>query len=185
MEPVSSWIDLEYAVGAADRICRVSESWDRVAREAGAPHLDEVRVVGTRLWSHVTERTTQHVWQVVVEQVRVSGRARSVPIRCDTPSLRRWIRVDVSAAGDEVVFRTRLERVEERERVDLLDAAIPRSPRPPIRMCGWCKRVALPDGRWVEVEDAGEPLGLLGPDPPPAITHGICATCSDSIASGL
>ena len=44
-------------------------------------------------------------------------------------------------------------------------------------MCAWCQRVALPDARWVEVEEAVEVLAFLDAVPVPIVSHGICPAC--------
>ena len=46
-----------------------------------------------------------------------------------------------------------------------------------LRVCGWCKRVAVAADEWVEVEVAVERLGLLAHDPPVGVTHGMCPDC--------
>jgi hypothetical protein len=48
-------------------------------------------------------------------------------------------------------------------------------------MCGWCKRTQLPTGRWVEIEEAVEELGLFEDSPLPGVTHGICLPCHEAM----
>jgi hypothetical protein len=185
MVRAGGWLDLEYAIDARDRICRVSERWDAVAREAGAPQLEAARVLGTSLWGHVTDPTTRLLWEALVGAVRTSGRPRSVPLRCDTPEWRRWILMEVVAGDAEVVFHTRLERLEGRASVPLLETGALAPPTYRIRMCSWCKRVAAPDGEWLEVEEAIARLGLFETDLRVEITHGICEPCEARVVALL
>lgn len=52
-------------------------------------------------------------------------------------------------------------------------------------MCGWCKKVALPDDRWVEVEEAVKVLQLFDAPRLPRISHGICRECLDAFEMPL
>lgn len=46
-------------------------------------------------------------------------------------------------------------------------------------MSGWCKKVALPAHRWVEVEVAVSELHLFDAARLPQISQGICEACAD------
>lgn len=185
MRQPGDWLDLEYAVDREDRISRVCDRWDRVAEDAGAPQLVAGRVVGSFLWGHVTDPTTRLLWEALAAAARSTGRHRSVPLRCDTPEWRRWIRLDVSVAGPELVFQSRLERVELRSR------PLPLSPTPaagegsPLWMCSWCKRVAVRKDDWLELEEAAVRLGLFEEARPVAISHGICGSCTVRVAESF
>lgn len=185
MHQPGDWLDLEYAVDREDRICRVCDRWDRVAEDAGASHLVAGRVVGSVLWDHVTDPTTRLLWEALAAAVRSTGLHRSVPLRCDTPEWRRWIRIEVSVAGPELVFRSRLEQVERRDR------PLPLCPAPitgegsPLWMCSWCKRIAVRKDDWLEVDEAAARLGLFEEARPVVISHGICGSCTVRVAESF
>ena len=52
-------------------------------------------------------------------------------------------------------------------------------------MCGWCKRVAVPPDRWLEVEEAVAALALFDEPRPPQLTHGVCEECSSRLSDIL
>ncbi|HSL83509.1 MAG TPA: hypothetical protein VLF66_12100 [Thermoanaerobaculia bacterium] len=172
------WLDLDYAIDGAGRIVRVGKSWDRVAVENGAPGLVAAHVLDSLLGEHISDAPSRHLWEVLTDRVRETGESRTVPIRCDTPALRRWIRVVlIPAEAGGVIFHTRLERVEPRPHLALLDASGPRDPSRLLRLCSWCKRAAVEGRGWLELEEAAERLGLLEERPVPEITHGLCEDC--------
>jgi hypothetical protein len=45
-----------------------------------------------------------------------------------------------------------------------------------VRACAWCKRIRV-GSKWMEVEDALEPLKIFDMEQLPQITHGICRAC--------
>ena len=90
----------------------------------------------------------------------------------------------VSSQGHGTVrCESRLIREEPRETVPLLDEAVSRNDAC-IRMCSWCKNVAVDEG-WVEVEEAVARLRLFETDVLPQITHGVCDACSRRIRGRL
>lgn len=182
--PSPEWEDQDYVLDAEGRILRVGDAWDRTAQEAGAPELVASEVLGTVLDDHISDLPTRHLWQTLMHGVRSTGRPAEVPVRCDTPTLRRWTRVLVAPLEDGgFTFKTRLVRVERRPPVPLLDASRPLDPEHRIRMCGWCKRVAVPGEGWLEVEQAVDRLELFGAERLPEITHGLCPDCAQRMAA--
>ena len=98
------------------------------------------------------------------------------PLRCDSPSVRRLLSVQVSPAVSGLVgFRVRTVSEEARPAVPLLGPGTPRA-RELLRVCGWCNRVDVA-GAWAEVEDAVARLGLFERPAVPAVTHGMCGDC--------
>ena len=59
----------------------------------------------------------------------------------------------------------------------LLDPEAPRGEEV-LPMCGWCDRFEV-EGEWVEVEEAARRLRLFARPDLPALSHGICAECSE------
>jgi hypothetical protein len=75
-----------------------------------------------------------------------------------------------------VEFSSLLRQEESRRPLGLLEPEMARDGRM-IRICGWCHSVALPDGRWMPLEEAVEQLQLLEAETMPQMTHGICDSC--------
>lgn len=173
-----------YEIDAADRIVRVSPDWSAVALAAGAPELDDAFVVGRSLWDFVADPTTRQLYAAMLERARTEARPLSFSFRCDTPTERRLMQMQLTGlpAGG-VAFEVRVIAVQARPAVVLLDCGTPR--RGMVRMCSWCKRLPVPSGEWLEVEDAVKVLDLLDRTPLPAITHGICPQCYERVLAAL
>lgn len=172
---------ISYRIDALDRIVSVNSAWSEfAAANAGLDSLPE-RVLGTELWTFISDETIEELYRRLVTRAR-AGHAVQFHYRCDAPAERRVFEMRISAgAGGEVEFSSLLVSCEPRPAVDWLDRGATRS-NELVRMCGWCGRVALADGRWVEIEQAIEQHGALQDATPPRITHGICPECFHRMA---
>lgn len=50
-------------------------------------------------------------------------------------------------------------------------------------MCGWCKKVAIPE--WVEVEEGVKRMNWFEDAKLPSITHGICPACEQMMMAEI
>ncbi|MGC8827572.1 MAG: PAS domain-containing protein, partial [Anaerolineae bacterium] len=170
-----------YQIDAGDVITTVNDAWDEFALENEAPHLTGQGVIGRSLWDFIAGEETRHLYRILFQRVREGKRPISIPFRCDAPDCRRYMEMQMipdNAGG--ITFANRVLRVERRPAVRLLEQGAPRSPDF-VTMCGWCKRVRLPDDRWVEVEEAIRVLHLFDERAVPQISHGICPECHDRV----
>jgi hypothetical protein len=172
-----------YAIDAANRITQVSPEWLVFARECGA-RLTEEQVVGRSLLSFISDDATRHIYRVMLERVRATGRPMVVPFRCDGPEVRRFMELAV-APGESGGLRLegRLLREEIRDPVALFDPEHPRG-EGLLTVCSWCKRVRVGQG-WLEVEDAVTSLRLFDEPRLPRLTHGICPDCAAAMEREL
>jgi len=83
-----------------------------------------------------------------------------------------------------VEFRSNLNKTEPRETVDLLKRDIDRS-KEIVRMCSMCKKIAVSDDYWTEVEDAIRTLELFEEYPLPRLSHGTCPACYEQVLGML
>jgi hypothetical protein len=175
-----STTDVSYTLDPEDRITAVSETWDRFALDNGGSELLAEWVLGTPLWDHVSDPTLHHLLEILFRKVRATGRPVALPCRCDSPSARREMRVEIRLLdGDRLEVSHVLLSETPRPRT-----AEPPPPREVVRMCSWCNRTAVgPD--WLEVEEATGRLGLLQQEPPPQITHTLCPDCAAMIEETL
>ena len=175
---------IAYEIDAADRIVRVSPGWSAVAEAGGAPGLRDALVVGRPLWDFVADPTTRQLYAAMLARARAGARPLGFSFRCDTPTERRLMQMQLTGlpAGG-VAFEVRVIAVQSRPAAVLLDAGTPRKGL--VRMCSWCKRLPVPTGEWLEVEDAMKVLDLLDTTPLPAITHGICPQCNEGVLAAL
>jgi hypothetical protein len=168
-----------YDLDEKNRIAATGGDWNRFALENGAPELAESSLTGQPIWRYVEGDEVRFLFQVLLDRARQRGNAVGVPFRCDSPSQRRFMTMNVRALPDGLVrVETVLDRVEPRQYIPLLE----RSPRllyGMLSMCSWCKRIRLFNRQWVEVEEALQRLNLFTSDDLPALTHGICLECAD------
>lgn len=165
-----------YIVDKNDVVIHVNANWLRFARENDAPHLTRRTVLGRSLWDFIGGLETRHIYRLLMDHVRQKQRRVVFTYRCDSPTLRRYMYMEIVPAPDLALeFRSYLLRQESREHIRLLDPAIPRN-HELVRMCSWCHRV-LCEENWLPVEDGIQCLGLFGTSDLPRITHGICFNC--------
>lgn len=166
---------MHYWLDDRDQIVFVSEAWDAFALANSGEQLTENRVLGRPLWEFITDRTTRLLYRDILAWVRGGHPVRFI-LRCDSPGCCRLLEMGVSAGlGGSVEFRIRTLSEEPRKPQPLLDTERPHS-KELLRMCGWCKKVAVCGG-WVEVEEAVSLLGLFERALLPDVTHGICEDC--------
>ena len=167
----------EYAVDAKDVLTSVSEPWLAFARDNEAPELTRESVIGRPIWDFVVDQQTRFLCHLLFERAREAGSVRRIPFRCDPPECRRFMELDLTPlANGGVELTARLIREEPRERVALLDADVPRSAET-LPICSQCKRIAGPEGEWIEVEDGIRRLDLFGAGLLPRLTHVLCDAC--------
>jgi hypothetical protein len=180
MPPKSRRLSLLYRVGEDNRITYVSSDWNSFARRNGAPDLLAEAVVGQPLNRFVAGPETRHLYEIILARVRRTRHGILVKFRCDTPSYRRFMELQVSPWTDgQLQFESRLVRGEDREPVPLMGSSVSRSDEF-LTICSWCKRISV-SSAWVEVEDAVEQLALFHSDRLPNLTHGVCPECKDRV----
>jgi hypothetical protein len=131
------------------------------------------------LFGYVSGSETQEIVRFLLARAR-SGRRIAVAFRCDSPTRRRHLRLELTPSPDgSVRCSSTVLSEEEREAQPLLDPAVPRTGEI-LYVCSWCRRVAV-DARWLDVEEAVEALGLFLQPALPAISHGICPDCSHTL----
>jgi len=171
-----------HTVDASGNISGVNDEWVDFAAENGAPELTGEAVAGRPIWDFMEGKETRHISRLILDKVRKTGRTITLPYRCDSPDLKRYLEMEISMGEQgQVVFRSKVLRMEKRVHAGLLDAGAPRSERM-LTICSWCRRVRLPAG-WAEVDEAVRRLGLFSMDTLPQITHGMCEDCSNLVAS--
>lgn len=175
--PVVYWID------AGDRLVRVNDAWDVFATENDAPDLTAERVVGQPIWACITDAGTRHLYGSLLTRVRDGVTAR-FSLRCDSPTMRRHLRLTISPDDDGLVqFESLVTATEPRAEQPLLRRDLTRG-LGLVTLCSWCNRVSVLDG-WLELEDAAAPLRLFDTDLLPALSHGLCPDCSKYVMAAL
>ena len=176
---------VEYWIDAEDEILVVGADWSSFARANQAPELADTTPDRT-LWSYFDGDEVRDLWRLLVARVRATRAAAQVPLRCDSPDMRRWFEVTITPGHDDVLlFRSTLVFEEPRETVALLDAFGRRDPDAAgVPVCSWCGDAHDGD-TWRPVEDVVRERRLLERELLPPICHGVCPTCSELMRSDL
>ncbi|HEY5053845.1 MAG TPA: hypothetical protein VII45_10600 [Solirubrobacterales bacterium] len=171
---------LTYAIDHDDRLVKVDEGYYRFGEEHG---WDEVGAsLGRSLWDFVAGDELKKLQRILLRRLRSEVRSVELPFRCDGPDVRREmnLRIVAHSSGRAVLFAAFMWAEEARDTLQpMLDPAAPRNDET-LTMCGWCDRFRV-DGEWVEIEVAAARLGLFQRVELPAISHDICADCSQML----
>jgi len=170
-----------YKVDASDVIVEVDDGFRRFAAENGAGRLPE-GVVGRSLFDFIKGRQPLEVWRHLLLRARRQGPIENLRCRCDSPSTRRVIAIDLDPEPDgSLVFRARTVLEVERDWVPLLEYKSPNGSM--LEICSWCLRVRV--GEWVDIEDAVRRLRLLDEAHAPGVAHALCSDCRDRLLGDL
>jgi len=157
-----------YRIDAHDRIVDVDEEWERIACEG--PRTCRHEVVGQDLFDFVVGDATRMYLTAAFMAARTTGTDRIHTYRCDTPTLKREMRMTVHPEEDGGIT----------VRHELIRSTPLKSPRHFVtdEQAGWlrcsvCLRLRHPRaGLWLSPESAR----ALGADPV-RVTYGVCARC--------
>lgn len=170
-----------YAVDAADRLVWVDDWWLAFARENGAPELTADAVYGRSLWDFVTAGATQQLYAQLHARVRATRQRVVVPFRCDSPRLKRHMRLTIVPQDEgRLDYESVLLRTEPQSALPVLDATRPRS-EAVLTTCSCCKRALLESVGWLELEEVAVRLRLFEKPKPPQLRYAVCPGCHQAV----
>jgi len=173
-----------YRLDDRNRISFVNQEWLDFALENEAPELNREAALDQPMADFIADWETFHLYELIFRRVRLTGAGITLPFRCDTPDIRRFMQLSIRLVGSgELELTGRILSLESRPPVPLLDSETPRS-QEMVAICSWCKKVKIGRDLYVEAEKAVESLGLFGPKTP-RLTHGVCHDCFDRICGEL
>lgn len=153
--------EVSYRIDRDGLLTAFNPHWDRFAAANGSPDLAGKKIRGRLLWSFIHDPETRHAHHTLIHRARARGGLSKLPFRCDSPALRRYMDMDILPLDDGgIEYRCRTLRMEPRASIPLTAPGRDAS-GPLLRMCSGCTRVELGDNRWVEIEEAVAPRGLL------------------------
>ena len=177
--------EVVYAVDASDAIVEVNPTWTEFAAVNGGEALVPPGIIGQSLWRFVADPTTTSIYRSLFERIRGGAGDVRFSFRCDGPTVRRLLGMTiVTDRKGWLTFSVRTVRLENRNRLDLLDPTVRRTGEH-LRMCAWCKRIPDASGAWMEIEKALPSLGLFEAGAMPALTHGMCEDCEQSMMEAI
>ena len=166
-----------YTIDEQNHLTYVNSGWDKFALENDAAHLEHEKVLNRPLWDFIENAETRHIHQVLAERVRKNQAALKFPFRCDSPSVPRYMNMQIiPQAEGAITYSCTVERIERRAPL-LLEEMKTWKSRKLLRMCSWCKKVDIGDNKWMEIEPAIKHLQLLEQKILPEISHTICDDC--------
>lgn len=163
--------------------------WRRFAADNGGP-VDPVTVIGRDLFDFVAGERVRACYTDLLERLD-AGRlsVASYTYRCDSPSVRREMRMSITALRESdattgFLFQSVTLNERPRPPIGLFDFARGRARRPDaalplLGLCSYCQKVRHPagsvegEGAWIEAED----YYRLGGSTDVQISHGICEPC--------
>lgn len=170
-----------HRIDPGDRISFVNAAWLDFAAENGW-ETSSYQVLGSQLMPHISDAETRHIYRLLIDRTRESGRTTRFCYRCDSPGFRRFMEMRVGSAGrGQIEFRSRVLRLERRTDIEVLDATRQDRSGTFLTICSWCKAVRAGDV-WVELEDGLRRMGILASVRLPQISHGICPNCSERMS---
>lgn len=166
-------------------ITAVGGDWDAFAAGNEAASLCGASVVGHSLFEFIDGEETRRIYRLLLRRVRALDAPILVPFRCDSPELRRHMRLEIEPLRERAIeFRSVLVAAEPRPHLRLVERDAPRS-EALLVSCSFCLRIRLPDEEWVEAEDAVVRLGLLVRERTPRLAHGVCPACKAKLHERL
>lgn len=170
-------IRFNYHIDRQDRLTDVDDAWEWFARENAATKLTRSTVRGTSIWKFISGYEVRHLYEMLFAAVRKYQRPVTIPFRCDSPSLRRYMELRIEPDNGGNLSLTGSILFEELRKPVLLVGNGARDPSRMLPICSWCKRVDIGDDQWVAVEDAVRELKLFNVEMLPALSHSICLDC--------
>lgn len=169
-----------YTIDRYDRIRSVGGGWDTFAAANDGAELDSSGIINTSFWDYIFGDTTIQVYRQILTAAR-AGKVMEFDLRCDSPDLRRFVKMVISPAiDDSVCLEMTTVRVEERFPQVILQQDGTCS-ETVVVTCSWCKKIRTDDGVWHEVEVAVPLLGLFELDEVPQLSHGMCEKCYEVV----
>ncbi len=170
-----------YRVDRNDRITSVSDGWEAFAESNECRSLPQENVVGSSLWGHIQDPVTTELYREMMAFVRAQRRRAQFQFRCDSPDVKRFMRMSIDPLPDGALeFRSELVTAEPR-RVPFHVQASFRA-FPVLVRCSVCNRVKT-GSEWRDVVDAVEEGLVLNHDLPLMVAYGVCDECRDRVRS--
>lgn len=174
---------VRYEIDAADIIRALSPAWNAFAEENTGHDLAPERVLGRSLWDYIVGDDTAALYRLLLAHIRQTARTITFLYRCDSPELRRFMRMSIEpVAPDRIGFTSVLYRCEPRDRaVHMTYAGIAAAPL--VLRCSMCNQIRVRGGEWMDVAAAFQRGDILNTDIPVRVAYSICESCGRTISA--
>jgi hypothetical protein len=170
--------DVSYRLDDQDRIVEVDSNWDRIALENDGEAVVADRILGTKLYAHVTDEPSRMFVWTMLDSVRKLHRPSVKFYRCDSPDLKRHMQMTIlPETGGGLLVQHRLIRTEKVPlRVRFAGPSGARSKL--ILRCTMCVKLKI-EGVWI-APDAAVLAGVSQADGTVRVAYSICEDCRDA-----
>lgn len=165
-----------YELDVDNNIIAVNRLWQSFAIANNAPELSLDQVIGKPLMQYISGNITKQFWQTFLKKARTAQEALQLDYRCDSPNLRRFMRIKVYRGDNEALcFESTLMRTEPISVSIHFKRSQQRDADTKIR-CSFCNNI-LYKSIWVEAESLVSGKHSVTLD----VIYGICPECQSAL----
>ncbi len=84
-----------YLINSENLIVELNQEWDEFASENNGGDLSCTEVIGRPLMDFVSGKSTKQYWENIFNKARSDNQATTLEYRCDSPSVKRWMRMEI------------------------------------------------------------------------------------------
>ena len=100
---------INYTTNTEGVIIEVSDSWDEFAQSNDGESLNKEDVIGKNLFTYIQGSKVKHIYETMHDNViNNSGRQISFNYRCDSPQVSRYMKMELEAERDKILYRSAL-----------------------------------------------------------------------------
>lgn len=132
--------EIVYHIDEANLISFVNSEWFVFAKNSGAADLAPDNVVGHPFLNFICDRVTRHLFTLILDRIRQTQKSMKLPFRCDSATLRRFMKVTISPIDELTLeFRCQTLKEEPRDWTPFFQNQGPTSGEL-LTMCSWAKK---------------------------------------------
>jgi hypothetical protein len=170
-----------YYLDEADVVVCVDHWWLAFAKENNAAGLNESSVIGKVVWEFISDEPTRTLYKEIHDHVRSSGNPITVPFRCDSPTLKRYMQLSICKHVDgQLLYESALIRALPQRRLAVLGSTQKRS-NAFLTMCSFCKRSLIEPSGWLEMENISLKLRMYDKQTVPELRYTVCPECANQL----
>ena len=166
-----------YLIDKENRIIEVSNDWMKAALNGEAKDLTHLNsIIGKELFSYITDDATRMYYDVIFKSCRILKRSHSIAYRCDSPTHKRFMKMNIIPESDENLhIENYLVKEEPFENEIYISEDSNGYSNQSILRCTICNSLQLKkDGHWETPENlVKEKKRSL------RVIHSVCPTCQD------
>lgn len=171
------WLDFK------DRIIRTNLIWDNFAEDnEGGDRSFSDEIIGKSLFSFISGDATKMYISTMIQRVRLTNKMLDIDYRCDSPEMKRFMRMKIVPEGEGVI---RVENLMEKEEPQKKPVRFTDSNRKTIiKKCSMCQKVNS-NNEWLEADEI-ENIELFaeGGEEVPVI-YTVCNSCNRNLGQRM